>query len=323
MVAPRDTWFGRWRYDATVNPGRDKIKGVHNFTGGTGSEIMIWSSWGIATLAYNSVTLSPSRIYRNGERLGGWLLNTADNVYCGSGQFGCDPSKEMVVMSPWGLGIISLQCGSHVYMAPNGTRCGGWLLNSQDNSIRLIADFNGDGMDEILIGSPWGIGILGMAAGALTSLAMHANDDNLGGYSVNNNHHFVLADNLKRGAEKQILVMDATGISILSLVGSRLRRIVFAANGTRIDGWVIDTDHNQIQSAGDMNGDGRAEFVIRSPWGLGIMGVDEANHLRCYCMFPYGSVLNDWYLQGGDMLVGSGNLSGGADGKEELLMVKP
>ena len=41
-------------------------------------------------------------------------------------------------------------------MAPNGTRFGGWLLNTFDNRIRAAADFDGDGRDEILITQPVG-----------------------------------------------------------------------------------------------------------------------------------------------------------------------
>ena len=32
-------------------------------------------------------------------------------------------------------------------MAPNGTRFGGWLLNTFDNRIRAAADFDGDRVD--------------------------------------------------------------------------------------------------------------------------------------------------------------------------------
>ena len=115
---------------------------------------------------------------------------------------------------------------------------------------------------------------------------------------------------------------DASGIHMLSLVGNRLVRRAFVANGTRIDGWVVDTSNNRLQASGDMNGDRSAEFVICSPWGVGIMGVDGSDLFRCYSMFPYNSILNDWYLQSGDVIVGSGNLSGGAD-RKELLIVKP
>lgn len=322
MTAPRDTWFGGWRYDATVNSGRDRIMGVHDFTGTSKREIMIWSSWGMTTLEYNGGSLFPSRIHPNGTRFGGWLLNTADNVYCGSGQFGSDPRKDMVVMSPWGLGIISMQSSSHVYMAPNGTRFGGWLLNSRDNTIRLIADFDGDGEDEILISSPWGIGVLKLVQGALTHIAMHKNGTLLGDYIVNNTDTFALADTLQPGGRRQILVANAAGVHILFLAITDLIRLVSAANGARIDGWVIDTRNNRFQPAGDMNADGRAKFLVRSPWGVGIMGIDGGNNFRCYSMFPYNTVLNDWFLQSGDVVVGFGNLLGGAN-KTELLVVKP
>ena len=44
-------------------------------------------------------------------------------------------------------------------MAPNGTRFGGWLLNTADNRFSPVGDFDGDGRDEILVTSPWGIGM--------------------------------------------------------------------------------------------------------------------------------------------------------------------
>ena len=48
-------------------------------------------------------------------------------------------------------------------MAPNGTRFGGWLLNTADNTFGPAGDFDGDGHAEILVASPWGIGILKLA----------------------------------------------------------------------------------------------------------------------------------------------------------------
>ena len=221
------------------------------------------------------------------------MLNTADNTYCSCGKFDRDAQNDMVVSSPWGLGVLSLQNSSHVFMAPNGTRLGDWLLNSGDNTVRLVADLDGDGLDEIFITSPWGVGVLKMTGGALQSVAMHANGSSIDGYTVRNTHTFALADNLKSGGAKQIVAIDNTGIHILGLSGHRLMRVAFGANGTRVNGWVIDTSNNRVQRAGDMNGDGRAEFLIRSPWGIGIMGLDTANHLHCYTLVPYNTPLND------------------------------
>ena len=73
-----------------------------------------------------------------------------------------DGHAEVIVTSPWGIGILK-QVGATMsapMMAPNGTRFGGWLLNTGDNTVGPVADYDGDGHAEILITSPWGIGIL-------------------------------------------------------------------------------------------------------------------------------------------------------------------
>ena len=43
-------------------------------------------------------------------------------------------------------------------MALNGHGFGGWLLNTADNRFGPVGDFDGDGCDEIVVTSPWGLG---------------------------------------------------------------------------------------------------------------------------------------------------------------------
>ena len=190
-----------------------------------------------------------------------------------------------------------------------------------DTVVRLVGDFDGDGMDEILVSSPWGIGILKMVGGALTSVAMHAYGEDLGGLRIGPGSAFVLCDKLAGGLAEQIVVSDTGGIHVLRLAGGRLGRMAGAANGTRVDGWIVDTTSNRWQRAGDLTGDGRAEMVVRSPWGVGLMSLDGANSLRCVSGAAYGSTLNDWYLQSGDTIVGAGTMNGSV-GRKELVIVK-
>lgn len=42
-------------------------------------------------------------------------------------------------------------------MAPNGTRFGGWLLNTADNDFGPSGDFDGDGSTELCVKSPWAL----------------------------------------------------------------------------------------------------------------------------------------------------------------------
>lgn len=122
--APRGTMLGGWRYDDPAAQGRDKIVDVGDFTGSGRNEILIWSRSGLAALALDGGGMLSRRMHSNGVRLGGWVISTADNRYWGRGRFETGSHDVMVVSSPWGLGLISLQLGRHIFMAPNGTAFG-------------------------------------------------------------------------------------------------------------------------------------------------------------------------------------------------------
>lgn len=320
--APRNTWFGGWRYDATINTGRDQIKSVQNFTGSARREILVWSSWGISTLEFTGTNITPTSLHANGVRLGGWILNTDDNWYGGNGRFDSDTRHSILLTSPWGLGLISLQTGSSIFMAANGTNLGEWPLDTNRNQIRLIADFDGDGRDEILISGHRGIAVLKLIDGHLRTIANHLYRTSLGGYILESSDFFTLADHFKGTAAAEILVLSVrSGLHLLRLQGNQLQRDVFAANGTRLDGWVVDSLSNTVLAAGDMTGDGASNFVIRSPWGIGIMGIDTRSRFRCHSLHPYGATLGEWFLESSDIIAGSGKFV--RTDRNELLIKKP
>ena len=95
---------------------------------------------------------------------------------------------EILIVSPWGLGVLELTAGGSLavpMMAANGTRFGGWLLNTADNRFDMVGDFNGDGRVEILVTSPWGIGMLRLAGSALTQVMIAPNGTRFGGWLLN------------------------------------------------------------------------------------------------------------------------------------------
>jgi FAD/FMN-containing dehydrogenase len=321
LGAARDTRFGGWRYDATINSGRDRIIDIQNFTGLPRKEVMIWSSRGICILEMNEGTFSPNRIYENGTRLGRWLLDTSNNIYCGSGRFDSDSNNDMVLTSPWGIGIISLQRGTDIFMVPTNTMLGSWRFRTESDKIRHIADFDGDGFDEILIEGRSGIAILKLVDGSLQTVVSHNNESSIGGFIVGQPAVYPIADRFSIASQSEILAFNERGLHILSLNGNRLERRVFVANGTRIDGWVLDWQNNTFLKIGDVNGDGTADFIIRSPWGVGIMSAGTDNRFRCRSLHSYGSTLGSWTLESSDIIIGGGNFLGGT--RNDILFLKP
>jgi hypothetical protein len=100
-------------------------------------------------------------IQSNGTWFGGWRYNNQDNVIEGIGYINGDGLDDLVMSSPWGLTILKLQNNTltTILIKANGTWFGGWCYNPDNDTINKIADFNGDGHEDILMTSDLGIGI--------------------------------------------------------------------------------------------------------------------------------------------------------------------
>ena len=123
------------------------------------------SPWGMGIIKQAGTTMAAPIMHPNGTRFGGWLLNTADNHFGPPADYDGDGRAETLIVSPWGIGILE-EAGTTMaapMMQPNGTRFGGWLLNTADNSFGPAADYDGDRHAELLVASPWGVGILKQA----------------------------------------------------------------------------------------------------------------------------------------------------------------
>ena len=270
MLAPNGTRFGGW----LLNTADNRFGPVGDFDGDGRDEFMVTSPWGIGIMKLSGSTLQVPMMAPNGTRFGGWLLNTADNRFGPVGDFDGDGRDEIVVTSPWGIGIMKLS-GSTLQiamMAPNGTRFGGWLLNTADNHLGTPGDFDGDGRDELLISSPWGMGILELSGSALTSTVMAPNGTRFGGWLLNTaDNRFGPVGDLDGDGRAEIPVTSPWGLGVLKQSGSSLSDPMIAPNGTRFGGWLLNTADNYLDMVADVDGDGRDEVVVTSPWGIGIL----------------------------------------------------
>ncbi|MEP0873265.1 FG-GAP-like repeat-containing protein [Trichocoleus desertorum AS-A10] len=282
------------------------------------------SPWGIGFLKLSGNLLTSPVMAANGTRFGGWLLNTADNRFDLMADFDGDGRTEILVTSPWGMGVLK-QSGNTLtaaMMAANGTRFGGWLLNTADNRFGPVGDFDGDGRAEILVTSPWGLSIFKLSGNTMTVSAIAANGTRFGDWLLNTaDNRFSPVGDVDGDGRDEILVTSPWGIGILKLSGNTLTAVMMAPNGTRFGGWLLNSVDNHVVTTADLDGDGRAEIVITSPWGIGVLKLSGTT-LSAVMMAPNGTRFGGWLLNTLDNRIGPAADFDG-DGRAELLIASP
>ncbi|MDF0665989.1 MAG: FG-GAP-like repeat-containing protein [Nitrospira sp.] len=294
MMAPNGTRFGGW----LLNTGDNSFGPAGDFDGDGKAELLIASPWGLGVLKLAGTTLNAPMMAPNGTRFGGWLLNTGDNSFGPVGDFDGDGQAEILATSPWGIGVMKLSGSTMTMamMAPNGTRFGGWLLNTGDNSFGPVGDFDGDGRIEIVVTSPWGIGILKLSGGSFSVPMMAPNGTRFGGWLLNTaDNSFGRAGDFDGDHHAEILVTSPWGVGILKLMGNNLTAPMMAANGTRFGGWLLNTGDNRLATCADYDADLRAEILVTSPWGVGILEQAGAT-MAAPTMAPNGTRFGGWLL---------------------------
>ena len=303
MMAPNGTRFGGW----LLNTADNHFGPPGDYDGDGRAETLVVSPWGIGVLKQSGSTMLAPMMAPNGTRFGGWLLNTADNNFGPSGDYDGDRRSEILVTSPWGIGLLE-QTGATMgapMMAPNGTRFGGWLLNTGDNSFGPAGDYNGDGRTEILVTSPWGVGVLSQSGATLTAPMMAPNGTRFGGWLLNTaDNVFGPMGDFDGDGQAEILVTSPWGIGVLKLSGSTFIVPMMAPNGTRFGGWLLNTADNTFGPVGDFDRDGRVEILVTSPWGIGMLKLSGGT-FTVPMMAPNGTRFGGWLLNTGDNRAGS------------------
>jgi len=245
VVANNGTRFGGWLLDLSNNdfgPSAD-------LDGDGKAEIFVASPWGIGVLKLVGSTVTCPMLQPNGTRFGGWLLNTADNSFGEAGDYDGDGHAEILVTSPWGIGVLKLAGVTMAcpMMQPNGTRFGGWLLNTADNQFGPAADYDGDGRVELLVTSPWGIGILKLAGTTMACPMLQPNGTRFGGWLLNTaDNQIGLAGRYDGGRPAELFVTSPWGVGILKLSGNSMVCPMLQPNGTRFGGWLLNTADNEF-----------------------------------------------------------------------------
>jgi FG-GAP-like repeat len=293
----------------------------NNFNSDGKANLLVTSPWGLGVLTLAQSTIAVDSMSPNGSRFGGWLLNTKDNNTELKADFDGDGRAELLMSSPWGIGILKLINGSFtsIAMAQNGTRHGGWIINTADNQFLHAADFDRDGKEEVLVTSPWGISILKYANNNITPLMMEANGARFGGWLLNTgDNFFTLIGDFDGDKQTEIVVTSPWGLGILKFNGTTLTSIFMEPNATNLGGWVLDTSTDKFEVVGDFDGDGRDEILVSNSSKVGVLKL-QGNSLTCLCIANTGDNLGSWELDSKTNKMNTvGDFDG--DGKTEILV---
>lgn len=282
---------------------------------------------GIGALNVEADTFTSYEQVATDEWMGSWNLGDADKIL-GFGDFDGDGEDEYLIQSAWGLGVIGTYSSGRMYRQ-TAVQAEHWIGSwhyGTSNTVEGIGDISGDGRDDFVIRSSWGIGVIGLnASGNFTLHYARPFNSYVGSYYLRSGDTVAGVGDFNGDGDAEILMRGSTGtIGALYLYGSSMYSMNTWSPGTWVGSWnhgSLDT----IEGVGDLDGDGKVEFVIRSGWGIGVIERASSGALSLIDANSFGTTLPvvstirpAWQLNAGDDIVAIADLNG--DGSQDIVI---
>ncbi|MDQ6812287.1 MAG: hypothetical protein M3040_00895 [Bacteroidota bacterium] len=306
------TPFGEWLYDDPANGSGDYGYKIAPFTGEQ-NELLLISKQGIVTLVFQQNTFTPTRLLKNGQVFCNWKVNTNDRLV-GVARLFSENETNIVFENNIDMHLVSMRSPEQTFTARTGVRYGQWLFSRVDNKIQCFGDFNGDGVDEIFISSPWGIGILKWSNGILTAIAMIVNGTNVNGYVVDNKHVFGSVGNYLAKKNQEIVVHN----------NSQLLAVLILNNGTFNSLNLPNKNFVTGDLAGEfvakLDRDEKSDWVFKNAGAVYVVNVDETTGIEINNIIGMNADINGWKIKVSDLFVGAGNFIGREKERQMLIV---
>jgi hypothetical protein len=199
------TWLGGWNFGGT-----EQVLGVGDFDGDGRADFLLKSGWGIGTIKRDtSGVLTSLNMVGFGGFWGSWGTNASDALV-GIGDINGDGRADLIWRSAWGLGINSRTAtGAAVVLA--GYSYGTWFSGSWNfgsgDTFPALGDFTGDGRVDLIIRSPWGVGLLaGSSTGQLGLVTSNPMFDILGSWQVRAGDQFLPVGDFDGDGRKDVFL---------------------------------------------------------------------------------------------------------------------
>lgn len=308
-----NTALGGWIYDDGTNPGRDWGYKIAPFTGQGFNELLLISSKGLATLKWEEGNFITTQVLQNGQLFANWKVNTKDKLV-GCASLLVAGETNIIFENTIDMHLVSMSDPARTVTMRTSIRYGQWLFNRGDNTIQCFGDFDGDGIDEIFISSPWGIGVLKWINGIVTSIAMHINGSNLTGYVVDNKHVFASAGNSLARTSQEIIVHNKIQLQAVLVLENGVLKAVNLPNKAVVFG---DLSGDYIAK---FDRDDQSDWIFKNDGALYVVNINQATGVEIKNIIALNYDLNGWKIKATDKFIASGNFLG-RDRERQLLVV--
>ena len=290
---PNGSTWGGWRVDTTNN----EFGPLADMNADGRAELLVASPWGIAVLAPATTGFITPVCAGNGTVFGDWTVDTTDDAFGPAADFDGDGRAEIVMANSQGLRLLRLGATTLDTIASlaNGVALGGTPFDATAISIGPVGDFDGDGSAELVLLGPTAAYIMKLQGNTLACVAQANYGNWIGGWRLGAGDRWgPAADYLGNGAA-QILIQSGWGIGLLTVSGGALASRFVVGNGSALGQWRIDTLRDRLNRAADLDGDGKAELVVTSPWGIGVLDLSQTTPTS-KAVTANGTAIGDWYL---------------------------
>jgi len=252
-----------------------------------------------------------------------WFLNPTD-TFQPVGDMNGDGRAELLVRSAWGVGILSYTDQLRVLTM---RQWGEWIVSwktTGDEQFLFAKDFDGNGTKDLFVRNSWGIGVWSLRGASLGAIAVGAHATSLGGWWLQPGDRFEGAGDFNGGGA-EIIVRSGWGLGLLTVINpggfgatpGGFATVQSCANGAWMHGWRLAAS-DTLHGVGDVNGDGRQELVIRSGWGINVVGLNTGGAWQVWTGAAFGDWLGSWRIGSADQVAAFTDLTG--DGRDDLLL---
>lgn len=207
------------------------------------------------------------------------------------------------------MAIITRNVGNleAMIVLKNGDRLGDIVY--QGESVKGIGDFDGNGSDDIVLQTSYGLAILMVRRDNIALSILVPDNTQIGNWPYQNRDEVIAVGDFNGDERDDILLRSIQGIGIISRVEgfSELVSLTVAPFGSTLGSSLLNAEDRIYNNVGDFNGDGKDDLIIQNEQGIRVLSMSKIHTLYALYEYQSGDHLGNWYYSRHNVILAIGN----------------